>query len=91
MTDAMIVTRPAFPSSMRVRMMRRRIGWLTTDSDSLVVKPTPVIADRAWNLATSYGTPVAINATVAIRVTSSANITTTKSVAIAITCYHLSS
>ena len=45
------------------------MGWLTTFSDSLVVKPTPVKAERAWNFADSRDRPVWVSATVAIRVT----------------------
>jgi len=41
---------------------------LTTFSDSDVVKPTPVNADLAWNLADSLDSPVWVRATVAIRV-----------------------
>ncbi len=45
--DAMAATIPALPKSIRNCRMRRRTGWLTTFSDSPVVKPTPVKADRA--------------------------------------------
>jgi hypothetical protein len=33
---------------MRSMRIRRRTGWETRLSDSLVVKPTPVNAERAW-------------------------------------------
>ena len=36
-----------FPASMSQATMRRRTGWLTTFSASLVVKPAPVNAERA--------------------------------------------
>ncbi len=38
--------------------MRRRTGWSTTLSASLVVKPAPVNAERAWKRATSRPIPV---------------------------------
>jgi hypothetical protein len=58
---------------------RLLIGWFTTFSDSEVVKPTPVKADRAWNLADSRESPVYVNATVAIRVTRIDRVKTTSS------------
>lgn len=45
--DDTAVTIPALPSNMSSKSIRRRKGWLTTFSDSLVVKPTPVNADLA--------------------------------------------
>ena len=41
-------------------------------SASLVVKPTPVNAERAWNRAASLESPVRVNARAATRVTSTA-------------------
>ncbi len=67
-SDVRLVTTPAAPSSISCRTMRRRTGWLTTDSDSLVVKPAPLNADRAWNRAMSRESPVAVSITVATRV-----------------------
>src|SRR3954471_16431729 len=69
-TDARTVTIPALPSTTSHRTMRRRTGWLTTDSASLVVKPTPKNADRAWNRATSRERPVWTSAEVPTRVIS---------------------
>ena len=42
-----IVTKPALRATIRVMMIRRRTGWSTTFSASLVVKPVPVKAERA--------------------------------------------
>ena len=36
------VATPTFPSSIRIIAIRRRTGWFTTLSASLVVYPTPV-------------------------------------------------
>jgi hypothetical protein len=64
--------------------MRRRTGWLTTCSASLVVKPTPVSAERAWNLADSRDKPVRVKATVAMRLISSDKVRTIKTEASAV-------
>jgi hypothetical protein len=44
---AMTAGRLMLPVSISNMMMRRRTGWLTTVSDSRVVKPTPDSAERA--------------------------------------------
>ena len=47
MSEATIVTNPAFPTVISNSTMRRRTGWLTTFSASRVVNPTPMKAERA--------------------------------------------
>src|SRR3954454_12846904 len=69
-TEASTVTIPALPRSTSQMTIRRRTGWLTTDSASLVVNPTPKNADRAWNRATSRERPVCTSAEVPTRVIS---------------------
>jgi hypothetical protein len=59
--------------------MRRRAGWVTMSSDSVVVKPTPQKAERACNCAASWESPVARSATVAILVINKASVRTTSS------------
>src|SRR4051794_20246373 len=76
---ATTVTIPALPSSMRTITTRRRTGWLTTLSASLVVKPTPDSAERAWKRALSRDMPVSVRAIVATRVMSSETTTTARS------------
>jgi uncharacterized membrane protein len=71
------VTIPALPTSIRNITIRRRTGWFTTASDSLVVKPAPDSAERAWKRADSRDRPVSARATVATRVISSERITAT--------------
>jgi hypothetical protein len=83
-SDPTAATTPALPSSISVMTMRRRTGCLTTSSDSLVVKPAPVKAERAWKRAASLDRPVSVSATVATRVTSSESSNTTSSVARAV-------
>ena len=83
--DAMAATMPALPASISHMMMRRRTGCLTTDSDSVVVKPAPLKADRAWNRAASLERPVAVRATVATRVTTRESTSTMSSVKMAVT------
>ena len=53
MSVEIAVTIPTFPTSISHITMRRRTGWPTTASASLVVKPTPVNAERAWKRADS--------------------------------------
>ena len=77
------VMKPAFPSSISSMMMRRRTGCCTTRSDSVVVNPAPVKADRAWNRASCRESPVSVRATVAIRTTNKERMTTTSRVEIA--------
>lgn len=60
MREDMAVIIPAFPTSMRVMMILRRKGCPVTLSASRVVKPTPVSADLAWNLAACLDKPVCI-------------------------------
>ncbi len=67
MTVAMTLTSPALPSSMSTEMIWRRTGWVTTVSDSLVVKPTVLKAERAWNFAISRESPVNVSITAAMR------------------------
>ncbi len=76
---------PAAPSSISWSTIRRRTGWLTTDSDSLVVKPAPLKADRAWNRAMSRDSPVAVSITVATRVITMETVMTASSETMAIT------
>ena len=66
-------------------MMRRLTGWRTTLSDSVVVKPAPLKAERAWKRAASRDMPVAVNAIVAARVTTSEIISTIRRVRMAVT------
>jgi hypothetical protein len=40
---------------MRIITTRRRTGWVTTASASLVVNPVPDSADRDWKRAASWG------------------------------------
>ena len=75
----MLVANPTLPRSISAMMMRRRAGWATTASDSVVVNPTPVSADRAWKRADGWDIPVAVSAMVAIRVRSSDSMATTRS------------
>ncbi len=75
----MLVANPTLPRSISAMMMRRRAGWATTASDSVVVNPTPVSADRAWKRADGRDIPVAVRAMVAIRVRSSDSMATTRS------------
>ena len=77
---------PRLPTNIVVPMMRRRAGWLTTFSASVVVKPAPLNAERAWNAATSGGSPVAINAPAAICVNAMDRTATTRNVATAYIC-----
>src|SRR5579875_3589777 len=72
-------TMPALPSSIRVMITRRRKGWSTTFSDSEVVKPEPVKADRAWKRAAWEESPVATRMTVATLVIRRESATTTSS------------
>ena len=58
---------PAYPATISMRTMRRRTGCPTTDSDSEVVKPTPMNADCAWNEALSRERPVRTRARVPAR------------------------
>ena len=74
----MAEVRPALPRSMRILMTLRLTGWLTTYSDSSVVKPTPEKADWAWNDATSLESPVIFRATVPILTTIMENRTTNR-------------
>ena len=74
---------PTVPANIVVEMMRRRSGWFTTLSDSAVVNPAPLIADRAWNDAASGGRPVAMRAPVASWVKTNVIIPTTRNVATA--------
>ncbi len=67
-SEVRLVTTPAAPISISCITMRRRTGWFTTDSDSFVVKPAPLNAERAWNRAMSRDSPVAVSITVATRV-----------------------
>lgn len=62
---------PRLPTNIVTEITRRLTGWLTTFSDSVVVKPDPVNADRGWNPAASGGMPVAMRKPAAIRVNSS--------------------
>src|SRR4051812_5768664 len=77
-TDASTVTIPALPSTTSHRTILRRTGWLTTDSASLVVNPTPKNAERAWNRATSRDSPVCSSAAVPTRVMISETVTVTR-------------
>ena len=43
-------------------MIRRRTGWFTTISLSLVVNPTPKNAEYAWKFAVSHDRPVIMSA-----------------------------
>src|SRR5436190_7776767 len=61
---------------MRASTIRRRMGWLVTDSASVVVKPTPVNAERAWKRADSRDMPVRASMIPATRVTSRDKATT---------------
>lgn len=67
-TVAITVAIPMLPSSISDMTIRRRTGWLTTDSASLVVKPAPVKAERTWKRTASRDNPVAIKAMAAMRV-----------------------
>ncbi len=80
---ATVETMPALPASMSIMMIRRRTGWLISCSDSLVVYPVPVKAERAWKRARFNPTPVSTNATVATRTTSRLKKMTTSTVRIA--------
>jgi hypothetical protein len=82
---ATVVTRPALPSSMRIITTRRRTGWVTTASASLVVNPVPASADRAWKRAASWDMPVSTSARVATRVITSEMTATAKTLATAST------
>ncbi|MBP7829611.1 MAG: hypothetical protein KA248_06810 [Kiritimatiellae bacterium] len=88
MNDMMAVARtdaiPILPHSIASMMIRRRTGWLTIASDSLVVKPTPEKAERAWNRADSCESPVSTSAVVTTRVINIEQVTTTSSVRMAI-------
>ena len=70
-SEATIDASPAFPASIRIMMIRRRTGWLTTCSDSELVNPEVVNALRAWNRARCSESPVCTSATVATRTTTS--------------------
>src|SRR4051794_37682082 len=61
---------------MRASTIRRRMGWLVTDSASVVVKPTPLNAERAWKRADSRDMPVRASMIPATRVTSRDKATT---------------
>ena len=60
---ATVVTRPAPPSRTSSITIRRRTGWLTTASASLVVNPAPENGERAWNRADPRDTRVNVSAT----------------------------
>ena len=68
--EAATVAMPKLLTSINVMMMRRRTGWWAMLSDSPVVKPTPVRAERAWKRADSRDRPVKAKAAVAMRVMS---------------------
>ena len=53
---------------------------MTICSDSEVVKPAPLSAERAWNRAVSRERPVRVSATVATRVISTETATTSTTV-----------
>ena len=78
-------TMPTLPMSMSIMTTRRRSGWPTTCSDSEVVNPAPVRAERAWKRAVVRDMPVATRMSVATRVTTSDSATSTSSEPIAIT------
>ena len=63
------VTKPTPRNCINRLMMRRRTGWRSTASASSVVKPVPVHAERAWNLAASRDMPDRVSATEAMRTT----------------------
>src|SRR4051794_1912024 len=86
-TEASTVTMPALPSSTSHRTIRRRTGWLTTVSASLVVKPTPKNALRAWKRATSRERPVCCSAEVPTRVMSRLTETVTRTAMTAATVW----
>ena len=81
----MTATIPALPASISHMMIRRLTGWRTTLSDSVVVNPAPLKAERAWKRAASRDMPVAVSATVAARVTTSERVSTIMSVRMAAT------
>ncbi len=83
----MLVATPRPPMSMRIMMIRRRTGCSTTASDSLVVKPAPVRAERAWKRAAGRAMPVRVRAIVAMRVMSSDRMATTTSRTTAYMCH----
>jgi hypothetical protein len=89
MSELAAATMPAFPSSIKAMMVLRRTGWSTTDSDSRVVKPDPVKADRAWKRAEARDMPVATRMTVATLVMTKETATTSSSDATATTTYML--
>ena len=70
-SPATAVTSPTLPNSISAITIRRRTGCETTASDSLVVKPTPLNAERAWNRAIGRVIPVTVSATVATLVMNS--------------------
>lgn len=76
---------PTLPMSISIMTTRRRSGWPTICSDSLVVKPAPVRAERAWKRATVRDIPVATRINVATRVTTRESATRMSSEPMAIT------
>src|SRR5436190_7981319 len=67
MSEPAAATSPALPSSMSHITTLRRIGCSTTDSDSRVVNPELVNAERAWKRAACSDMPVASRMAVATR------------------------
>jgi hypothetical protein len=59
----MTVTIPAFPRIINHVTILRRVGWLITDSASLVVNPVPEKAESAWKRAFFHSIPVIMRAT----------------------------
>ena len=83
-TVAITETSPKFPTIISWLTMRLRTGWLTMASDSEVVKPAPVNAERAWKRATCSGKPVRRRATAPVRLTRMEIVRTVKRVNAAI-------
>src|SRR4030042_295073 len=64
---AIIVTRPAWPKTMRIEAIRRLWGVAVINSDSFVVNPVAVKQDSAWNFARDHSKPVNWKAIAPIR------------------------
>src|SRR5690606_4290506 len=85
-SDDMTVTIPALPIIIKLKIIRLLTGWFIMFSDSDVVNPTPVYAERDWDFALSVERPVWTNAIVAIFVIKAEMETTKKRVMAAIIC-----